>query len=389
MSGGRIIALLVSSVVLVALLAVASRESGINYKGNHRESILLDVANKEAALERLQSLKAKITEDPSSEQSVPELRKQLLTLQANLESELKSVKLLLSGLEDKPNVQTRPNVEENVIDRESAKKSMQKGALHRDSVEVQLRKVLDDDLDKLIVHDTKWKSKKELDKAVDFASYLKNHPLEAKSHQPIQLRTASVAKVSQLAIKPVARLEVDGGGLVQAVDTAPEYFRDSGAVPNGVEGAEYALVRLLVCATPHHHSLTKLLFSARGRIHCDQQRRLSHGAGVPAGARTGRDGGAPPARRIHRDPLGRSLPTPHPPLLRLSSPGTTTPGAFSARMRCWSGAGLLGIFFVCSVGWSGAGLLGTGRRLRRARGCQAAFNPCPQPPACGHSATAR
>jgi hypothetical protein len=156
------------------------------------------------------------------------------------------------------NTEPPQTVEDDVIDKEFAKRTMQQGAMRGESVETQLRKVLDHDLEKLILHNTHWKSKEALDNAVHFADYLKDHPLQenAASSGRSSLRGQSVATDSQLALKSavpaaVPRLpvtsqpQVDGGILVQAVDTAPQYFRDAGAVPNGVEGAEYAQVGYL------------------------------------------------------------------------------------------------------------------------------------------------
>jgi hypothetical protein len=148
-----------------------------------------------------------------------------------------------------PNTERPQAVDDDVVDKEYAKRTMQQGAMRGESVEVQLRKVLDHDLDKLIMHTTHWKSKKDLDSAVHFADYLKDHPLDKSSESSglSNLRGHSITD-SQLALKSAksasvtSQPQVDGGVLVQAVDTAPQYFRDAGAVPNGVEGAEYAQV---------------------------------------------------------------------------------------------------------------------------------------------------
>ena len=55
---------------------------------------------------------------------------------------------------------------------------------------------------------------------------------------------------------------------MQAVDTIPEYFRNSGAIPNGVEGAEYVQVRSVRSVPPSSCKpiLTKLFPQATGGV---------------------------------------------------------------------------------------------------------------------------
>ena len=234
---------MLSIAALVTLFAVTNRESKNDIEKLQHETTLLSL-DKEAAVSRLQTLKSRISTGDAGKQSISDLRQQLLNLESNLKSELKSVKSLLSGLDDKEGGNVKKNSQEEVIDSASAKKAIQKGVLRGDSLEAQLRNVLDSDLEKLIVHETKWKSKSDLDNAVEFASYLKDHPLESVADRArrTDLSDKSPIVSSQLALKPIPRIAVDGDGLVQAVDTVPQFFRDSGAVPNGVEGAEYAEV---------------------------------------------------------------------------------------------------------------------------------------------------
>ncbi len=258
MDARRIALSITAGAALVALIAVSCLNNIQSSSKKDSHSVLLS-SDKVRAAQRLQKLHFEISSREGKE-SVSGLRSQLLDLEGNLKSELQSVKLLLSRLGDNvpEKVATaestvRPQTaEDDVIDKEYAKKTMQQGAMRGESVETQLRKVLDHDLEKLILHNTNWKSKEDLDNAVHFADYLKDHPLQENSASS-SLRGHSVATDSQLALKssvPAAvsrqpmtsQPQVDGGILVQAVDTAPQYFRDAGAVPNGVEGAEYAQV---------------------------------------------------------------------------------------------------------------------------------------------------
>ena len=268
-----IAALSLAIVALVAFVNLTGHESDGNSVQIDGATVLFGSSasdSKVRALQRIQVLHSRISAPTEDKQhaTVPELRSELLNLKSTLKSELKNVDSLLSGLGgtrdygyqggkvvDGDKGQARQNVEEQVIDKDHAKRIMQQGALRGDTVEKQLRKVLDDDLEKLITHDTKWKSKKDLDNAVKFASYLKDHPLNSDSDQSSgksALRGHQVALDSQLASVPQSdKTGADGGGLVQAVDTVPEYFRNSGAVPNGDEGAEFAQVGC-THSVPHH-----------------------------------------------------------------------------------------------------------------------------------------
>lgn len=269
MDGRRIALGFTAGAALVALIAVSSLNNVDNSSRNNSQSVLLS-SDKERAAQRLQKLHFEISSRGEGKESVSGLRSQLLDLEGNLNSELKSVKLLLSRLDEKTpekvvpvakNTERPQTVEADVIDKRFAKRTMQQGAMRGESVETQLRKVLDHDLEKLILHNTRWKSKEDLDNAVHFADYLKNHPLQESSESSgrSSLRSHSIATDSQLAMKSAASVsrqpttsqsQVDGGVLVQAVDTAPQYFRDAGAVPNGVEGAEYAQVGIFDGTVP-------------------------------------------------------------------------------------------------------------------------------------------